>query len=114
MRGIIMKLKNLSTKFEYFTPKLLIFGLIWFEIIAHICIQYMNYRCAKFYTNISTNKNTTNVFRFLAIFFTEFLIFNLKNSNFWTYILYSAHELPICKISCFYQKLTIDVIFRWL
>ena len=28
----------------------------------------MNYHCAKFYTNISTNMDTTNIFPFLVIF----------------------------------------------
>ena len=31
-----MKLKQLSTEFEYFTPKLQIFGLIQFRNIAYI------------------------------------------------------------------------------
>ena len=63
-----MKLKQLSTEFEYFTPKWQIFGLIQFQIIAYIFIEYMNYHCAKFYTNISTNMDNTNIFPFLAIF----------------------------------------------
>ena len=67
-----MKLKQLSTDFEYFTPIWQIFGLIQLQIIAYIFIQYMDYHCAKFYTNISTNMDTTNIFPFLAIFFTEF------------------------------------------
>ena len=29
----------------------------------------MNYHCAKFYINISTNMDNTNIFPFLAIFF---------------------------------------------
>ena len=33
-----MKLKHLSTEFEYFTPKWLIFGPIQLEIIAYIFI----------------------------------------------------------------------------
>ena len=80
-----MKLKQLSTEFEYFTPKWQIFGLIQFKIIAYIFIKYMNYHCAKFYNNISTNMDNTNIFQFLAIFFTEFWLFYPKNSNFWTY-----------------------------
>ena len=33
-----MKLKQLSTEFEYFTPKWHIFGLIQFRMIAYIFI----------------------------------------------------------------------------
>ena len=33
----------------------------------------MNYHCAKFCTNISTNMDTTSIFPFLAIFFHEIL-----------------------------------------
>ena len=36
----------------------------------------MNYHCAKFYTNISTNMDTTNIFPFLAIFSQTFDYFN--------------------------------------
>ena len=63
-----MKVKQLSTEFEYFTPKWQIIGLIQFRIIAYIFVWYMNYHCAKFYTNISTNMDNTNIFPFLAIF----------------------------------------------
>ena len=42
----------------------------------------MNYYCAKFYTNISTNMETRNIFPFLAIFVTEFWLFYPQNSNF--------------------------------
>ena len=35
----------------------------------------MNYYCAKFYTNISTNMDTTNIFHFLAIFAQDFYDF---------------------------------------
>ena len=38
------------------------FGLIHFGMIAHVFIQDMNYQCAKFYTNISTNMDTTKYF----------------------------------------------------
>ena len=31
----------------------------------------MIYKCAKFYSNISTNMDTTNIFQFLAIFSIE-------------------------------------------
>ena len=63
-----MKFKHLSTEFEYFTPKWLIFGLTQLRSIAYIFISYMKYHWAKFYTNISTNMDTTNIFHFLAIF----------------------------------------------
>ena len=39
----------------------------------------MNYYLAKFYINISTNMDTTNIFRFLAIFAQNFYYFNPKN-----------------------------------
>ena len=39
----------------------------------------MNYFCAKFYTNISTNMDTTNIFHFLAIFAQDFYYFPPKN-----------------------------------
>ena len=54
------------------------FGLIHFGMIAHVFIQDMNYQCSKFYTNISTNIDTTNNFPFLAIFSIEFLLFYPK------------------------------------
>ena len=31
----------------------------------------MNYHCAKFYTNISTNMDNTNIYPFLAVFFSQ-------------------------------------------
>ena len=58
------------------------FGLIHFGVIAHVFIQDMNYQCSKFYTNISTNIDTTNIFPFLAIFSIEFLLFYPKIENF--------------------------------
>ena len=58
------------------------FGLIHFGMIAHVFIQDMNYQSAKFYTNISTNMDTTNIFPFLAIFSIEFLLFYSKKANF--------------------------------
>ena len=42
----------------------------------------MNYQCAKFYINISTNMDTTNIFPFFTIFSTEFLLFYPKIANF--------------------------------
>ena len=51
-------------------------------MIAHVFIQDMNYLCAKFYTNISTNMDTINIFPFLAIFSIEFLLFYPKISDF--------------------------------
>ena len=43
----------------------------------------MNYHCAKFYTNISTNMDNTNILPFLAIFFLQnFDYFTPKIANF--------------------------------
>ena len=42
----------------------------------------MNYYCAKFYTNISINMDTTNIFLFLSIFAHNFYYFPPKKSNF--------------------------------
>ena len=42
----------------------------------------MNYYCAKLYTNISTNMDTTNIFPFLSIFAQNFYYFSPKKSNF--------------------------------
>ena len=58
------------------------FGLRQIGIINDIFIKDMNYYCAKLYTNISTNMDTTNIFQFLSIFFTEFLLFSPKKSKF--------------------------------
>ena len=44
----------------------------------------MNYYCANFYTNISTNMDTTNIFKFLSIFAQNFYCFPQK-IKFWTY-----------------------------
>ena len=38
----------------------------------------MNYHCAKFYTNISTNMDNTNIFPFFAIFSQNFDYFTPK------------------------------------
>ena len=42
----------------------------------------MNYHCAKFYTNILTNMDTTNIFQFLSIFTQNFLLFYPPKSHF--------------------------------
>ena len=42
----------------------------------------MSYHCAKFYTNISTNMDTTTIFPFFTIFNTECLLFYLKIAHF--------------------------------
>ena len=44
------------------------FGLMQLCLIAYTLIKDMNYYCAKFYTNKSTNMDSTNIFQFLAIF----------------------------------------------
>ena len=41
----------------------------------------MIYHSAKFYTTISTNMDTTNIFPFLTIFSIEFLLFYPKIAN---------------------------------
>ena len=38
----------------------------------------MNYYCAKFYTNMSTNMDTKNIFQFLSIFAQNFYYFPPK------------------------------------
>ena len=58
------------------------FGFLQLCFIAYILIKDMNYQCAKFYTNVSTNMDTTNIFQFLAIFCTEFLLFYPKIAYF--------------------------------
>ena len=57
------------------------FGLIHLGMIVYVFIQDMNNHCANFYTNISTNMDTTNIFTFLAIFSKECLVF-YKKANF--------------------------------
>ena len=42
----------------------------------------MNYYCANFYTNISTNMDTTNIFQFLSIFAHNIYYFPPKNQIF--------------------------------
>ena len=81
----------------------------------------MNYYCAKFYTNISTNMDTTNIFPFLSIFAHNFYYFSPQKSNFGpiqldiiAYIVSKAMNYDYAKFHAFIKKLTIDVIFRWL
>ena len=81
----------------------------------------MNYYCAKFYTDMSTNMDTTNLFQFLSIFAQNFYYFSPKKSNFVpfqldiiAYIVSKAMNYNFAKFHAFIKKLTIDVIFRWL
>ena len=81
----------------------------------------MNHDCAKFYTNISTNMDTTNIFPFLSIFAHNFYYFPPKKSNFEpvqlniiAYIVSKAMNYNSAKFHAFIKKLTIDVIFHWL
>ena len=81
----------------------------------------MNYYCAKLYTNISTNMDTTNIFPFLSIFAQIFLLFSPKKSNLGpiqldiiAYIVSKAMNYNYAKFHAFIKKITIDVIFRWL
>ena len=81
----------------------------------------MNYNCAKFYTNIPTNMDTTNIFPFLSIFEQKFNYFSPKKSNFGpiqldiiAYIVSNAMNYDYTTFHAFIKKLTIDVIFRWL
>ena len=78
----------------------------------------MNYYSAKFYTNISTNMDTTNIFQFLSIFAQNFYYFPPKKSNFGpiqldiiAYIVSKAMNYNYAKFHAFIKKLTIDVIF---
>ena len=78
----------------------------------------MNYYCAKIYTNISTNMDTTN---FFSIFAQNFYYFFPHKSNFGpiqldiiAYIVNKTMNYDYAKFHAFVKKLTIDVIFRWL
>ena len=80
----------------------------------------MNYYCAKVYTNISTNMDTTNIFLFLSIFAHNFYYPPQKKSNFGpiqldiiSYIVSKAMNYNFAKFHAFIKNLTIDVIFRW-
>ena len=81
----------------------------------------MNYYCAQFYTNISTNMDTTNTFHFLTIFAQDFYYFSPPKLNFGplqldiiAYIISKAMNYNFAKFHDFIKKLTIDVIFHWL
>ena len=81
----------------------------------------MNYYCAKFYTNLSTNTNTTNIFQFLSIFAQNFYYFSPQKSNLGpnqldiiAYIVSKALDYNYAKFHAFIKKLTIDVISRRL
>ena len=66
---------------------------------------------AKFYTNISTNMDTTKIFQFLG---TEFLLFFPQNIK-WTYFIIAYILSKALNYNYDHAlKLTIDVIFRWL
>ena len=81
----------------------------------------MNYYCAKFYTNISTNIDTTNIFQFLSIFAQNFYYFPLKVSNYGPIqldiiadIVSKAMNYNFAKFHAFIKKLMIYVISFWL
>ena len=81
----------------------------------------MNHYCARFYTNISTNKDTTNIFQFLSIFAQNFYYPPQKKSNFGpfqlniiAYIVSKAMNYNSAKFHAFIKKLTFDAIFHWL
>ena len=81
----------------------------------------MNYYCAIFYTNISTNMDTTNIFHFLTIFAQDFYYFSPQKWNFGplqldiiAYIVSKAMNYNFAKFHAFIKKLTIDEIFHWL
>ena len=54
------------------------FGLMQLCFIAYTLFKDMNYHCAKFYTNMSTNMDSTNIFPFLMIFAQNFYYFTQK------------------------------------
>ena len=90
-------------------------------MIAYVFIQDMNYQCAKFYTNISTNVDTTNIFPFLAICSIEFLLFYPKIGNYGSIqlgiiasIISYIMNYHYAKFHSSVRKWTINVIFHWL
>ena len=83
----------------------------------------MNYYCAKLYTNISTNMETTNIIQFLSIFAQNFyyspppqkkINFGPIQLDIIAYIVSKAMNYNYAKFHAFIKKLTIDVIFCWL
>ena len=77
----------------------------------------MNYYCAKFYTNISTNMENTNIFQFLSVFAHNFYYFSPKKSNFGPIqldiiadIVSKVMSYNYAKFHAFIKKLTIDII----
>ena len=65
--------------------------------------------------------DTTNIFQFLSIFCTEYLLFFPKKSNFGpiqlniiAYIVSKAMNYNSAKFHAVMKKLTFDVIFHWL
>ena len=81
----------------------------------------MNHYCAKFYTNISTNMDPTNIFQFFSIFAQNVYYFSPQKSNFGpiqlkiiAYIVSKAMNYNSAKFHAFIKNLTIDVIFHWL
>ena len=81
----------------------------------------MNYYCAKLYTNISTNMDTTNISNFSRFLHSIFTIFPSKNQNFEpiqldiiAYIVSKAMNYNYAKFHAFIKKLSIDVIFHRL
>ena len=73
----------------------------------------MNYHCAKFYTNISTNMDNTNNFPFLAAFSKNFDYFTPKIAIFGP-IQLGIMNHQYAKFHVFIKQFTIGVIFHWL
>ena len=57
-----------------FHPKTANFEINQLVIIADIFIKVMNYHCAKFNTNASSNMDTIKLFQFLAMFEQNFTV----------------------------------------
>ena len=55
-------------QFWLLCPKMSNLGYIMPNIVAYILNNVMDYPCAKFYTNWSSNIHTTDIFQFLAVF----------------------------------------------